>query len=102
MSRNARKATVRTPLGRSFKDGQTIAAKCWHVHEGILEREGRPRARNCPHSCFGMTIGVACVSLFMLLGGAGIMRGSVAVTLAIFAIASLIATLILCRVFELP
>ncbi|WP_347828223.1 hypothetical protein [uncultured Planktomarina sp.] len=50
----------------------------------------------------GMTIGAACVSLFMPLGGAGIMRGSVAVTLAIFAIASLIATLILCRVFELP
>ena len=50
----------------------------------------------------GMTIGAACVSLFMPLGGAGIMRGSVAVTLAIFAIASLIATLILRRVFELP
>lgn len=42
------------------------------------------------------------MSLFIPLGGAGIMRGSVAVTLAIFAIASLIATLILRRVFELP
>ena len=50
----------------------------------------------------GMTIGAACVSLFMLLGGARIMEGSVAATLVIFAVASLIATLILRWMFELP
>jgi membrane protein implicated in regulation of membrane protease activity len=50
----------------------------------------------------GMTIGAACVSLFMLLGGAGIIEGSVAATLVIFAVASLIATLILRWMFELP
>ena len=50
----------------------------------------------------GMTIGAACVSLFMLLGGAKVLDGSVAATLVIFAVASLIGTLILRRVFELP
>ena len=50
----------------------------------------------------GMTIGAACVSLFMLLGGAKVLGGSVAATLVVFAVASLIATLILRRVFALP
>ena len=50
----------------------------------------------------GMTIGAACVSLFMLLGGAEFLGGSVAATLVIFAVASLTATLILRMVFELP
>ena len=50
----------------------------------------------------GMAIGAASVSLFMLLGGAEFLGGSVAATLVVFAVASLIATLILRRVFELP
>tara|TARA_B100000795_G_C22598909_1_gene360427 strand:- start:280 stop:570 length:291 start_codon:yes stop_codon:yes gene_type:complete len=50
----------------------------------------------------GMTIGAACMSLFMLLGGAEVLDGSVAATLAIFAVSSLIATLILRKIFELP
>jgi len=43
----------------------------------------------------GMAIGAASVSLFMLLGGAEVLGGSVAATLVVFAVASLIATLIL-------
>jgi membrane protein implicated in regulation of membrane protease activity len=50
----------------------------------------------------GMAIGAASVSLFMLLGGAEFLGGSVAATLVVFAVASLIATLILRRVFALP
>mgnify|MGYP001358551322 FL=1 len=50
----------------------------------------------------GMAIGAASVSLFMLLGGAKVLGGSVAATLVVFAVASLIATLILRKVFELP
>ena len=50
----------------------------------------------------GMAIGAASVSLFMLLGGAEFLGGSVATTLVVFAVASLIATLILRRVFALP
>ena len=50
----------------------------------------------------GMAIGAASVSLFMLLGGAEFLGGSVATTLVFFAVASLIATLILRRVFALP
>ena len=50
----------------------------------------------------GMAIGAASVSLFMLLGGAEVLGGSVAATLVVFAVASLIATLILRKVFELP
>ena len=50
----------------------------------------------------GMAIGAASVSLFMLLGGAKFLGGSVATTLVFFAVASLIATLILRRVFALP
>ena len=50
----------------------------------------------------GMAIGAASVSLFMLLGGVEVLGGSVAATLVVFAVASLIATLILRKVFELP
>ena len=50
----------------------------------------------------GMAIGAASVSLFMLLGGAEFLGGSVAATLVVFAVASLIATMILRRVFALP
>ena len=50
----------------------------------------------------GMAIGAASVSLFMLLGGAEFLGGSVAATLVVFAVASLISTLILRKVFELP
>ena len=50
----------------------------------------------------GMAIGAAFVSLFMLLGGGEFLGGSVATTLVFFAVASLIATLILRRVFALP
>ena len=50
----------------------------------------------------GMAIGAASVSLVMLLGGAEVLGGSVAATLVVFAVASLIATLILRKVFELP
>jgi membrane protein implicated in regulation of membrane protease activity len=50
----------------------------------------------------GMAIGAASVSLFMLLGGAEFLGGSVAATLVVFAVASLIATLILRRVFASP
>jgi len=50
----------------------------------------------------GMAIGAASVSLFMLLGGAEFLGGSVAATLVVFAVASLIATLILRRAFALP
>ena len=48
-----------------------------------------------------MTIGAACVLLFMVLGGAKALDCSGAATLVIFAVASLIATLILRRVLEL-
>ena len=42
-----------------------------------------------------MTIGAACVLLFMVLGGAKALDSLVAAALVIFAVASLIATLIL-------
>ena len=49
-----------------------------------------------------MTIGAACVLLFMVLGGAKALDSLVAAALVIFAVASLIATLILRRVIEPP
>ncbi len=49
-----------------------------------------------------MTIGTACVLLFMVLGGAKALDSLVAAALVIFAVASLIATLILRRVIEPP
>jgi membrane protein implicated in regulation of membrane protease activity len=48
----------------------------------------------------GMTIGAACVALVMLLGGTGVIGAPV--SLLLFALTSLVATLILRRVFALP
>jgi membrane protein implicated in regulation of membrane protease activity len=48
----------------------------------------------------GMTIGAACVALVMLLGGTGSIGAPVSVL--IFAVTSLVATLILRRIFSLP
>ncbi len=86
-------------VSKMVKQSRQSAGMCMRVSWNGRGVHGQEIARI---RVLGMTIGAACVSLFMPLGGAGIMRGSVAVTLAIFAIASLIATLILRRVFELP
>ena len=48
----------------------------------------------------GMTIGAACVAVMMLLGGADIIGAPA--SLLLFAFTSLVATLILRRVFALP
>ena len=48
----------------------------------------------------GMTIGAACVAVIMLLCGADIIGAPV--SLLLFAFTSLVATLILRRVFSLP
>ena len=48
----------------------------------------------------GMTIGAACVAVMMLLGGADIIGAPA--SLLLFAFTSLVATLILRRVFSLP
>ena len=48
----------------------------------------------------GMTIGAACVALVMLLGGTGVIGAPV--SLLLFALTSLVATLLLRRVFALP
>ena len=48
----------------------------------------------------GMTIGAGCVALMMLLGGADVIGAPA--FLLLFAVTSLVATLILRRVFSLP
>ena len=48
----------------------------------------------------GMTIGAACVALVMLVGGAGSIGAPVSVL--IFAVTSLVATLLLRKIFSLP
>jgi membrane protein implicated in regulation of membrane protease activity len=47
-----------------------------------------------------MTIGAACVALMMLLGGADVIGPPA--SLLLFAVTSLVATLMLRRVFSLP
>jgi membrane protein implicated in regulation of membrane protease activity len=48
----------------------------------------------------GMTIGAGCVALVMALGGAGVIGAPISVLM--FAVISLIATLVLRKVFSLP
>jgi membrane protein implicated in regulation of membrane protease activity len=48
----------------------------------------------------GMAIGAGCVALVMALGGAGVIGAPISVLM--FAVISLIATLVLRKVFSLP
>jgi len=48
----------------------------------------------------GMAIGAGCVSLVMALGGAGVIGAPLSVLM--FAVISLIATLVLRKIFSLP